>query len=53
MRKFSNMVIQLFAQYNHIEKESHYWRNPSNDYKLEENNKICIYCSLSAIINYG
>jgi len=53
VRKYSNMFIRHFLQYNHIEKESHYWCNYSNDYKLEENNKICIYCNLSAIINYG
>jgi len=51
--KISKRVIRQKERYNNIEKESNYWVNYSNDYKLEENNKICIYCNFSAIINYG
>lgn len=46
------MVIRLFLQYNHIEKESNCWFNGSNYYKLKENNEKCIYCNFSAINNY-
>jgi len=60
MIKISNMIIQLFLpvrrqaeQYKHIEKEGDYWLNSNNYYKLEDNNEKCIYCSFSAIINYG
>ena len=53
MRNISEMIIRLFLQYNHIEKEGYYWINSNNYYKLEKNKKICIYGCLSAIINYG
>ncbi len=53
LSKLANMFIRLFLQYNNIEKESHYWCNYSNGYKLEENNKICIYCNLSVIYTFG
>ena len=42
MSEISNMIIRLFLQYNHIEKEGDYWHNANNYYKLVENNKICL-----------
>ena len=51
--KSSNMIIRLFLQYNNIEKESDKWLNTNNYYKLEENNKICLYGYLSVIYTFG
>lgn len=47
--KISNMIIRLFWQDNHNENESHNWCITNNDYNLKENNKKCLYGSLSAI----
>ncbi len=41
MRKYSNMIIRLFLQYNNIEKESNYRLNFNNYFMLEENKRIC------------
>ena len=53
LSKISNMFIQLLLPYNHIEKESNYGLKSRRYYELQDNNEPCIYCSLSAIINYG
>lgn len=52
MSKISNMIIRLFTQYNHIEKEGNYWLNSSNYYEIEKSNEKCLYGCFSAIYTF-
>ncbi len=59
MIKNSKMIIRLFTQYNHIEKEGNYWLNSSNYYEIEKSNEKCYtavlvrYTLLGKSYNHG